>query len=148
MYWLRAWDVQIQRQLDSVTKRQHERWSGSGYRRLDGMDKKKSIEKRVPTCQASSSCDSSSLRWMASNNWLFRDIMSFLLLTNSASIRFFLPRSDETSSVTSQWYIKNAMFKLTLAARVAFDKKTMNYTSIPLTVINWFLSLIFNPKFK
>lgn len=45
------------------------------------------------TCQASSSCDSSSLRWMASSNWLLRDIISFLLLTSSSSIRFFLQRS-------------------------------------------------------
>lgn len=58
------------------------------------------------TCQASSSCDSSSLRWMASNNWLFRHIMSFLLFSNSASIRFFLERNDKTFSHITVIYEK------------------------------------------
>lgn len=59
--------------------------------------------RRDLTCQASSSWESSSFRWIASNNWLFKDIMSFLLRTNSASIRFFLQPKEETSSVTSLW---------------------------------------------
>lgn len=76
-----------------------------------------------PTCQASSSCDSSNLRWMASSNWLFRDIMSFLLLTNSASIRFFLPIKGYISFKCSYWKQVQAssdiLDKITsLAARV------------------------------
>lgn len=58
------------------------------------------------TCHASSSCDSSSLRWMASSNWLFRDIISFLLLTNSTSIRFFLWRVTEQLNIRESVFLK------------------------------------------
>lgn len=53
-----------------------------------------------PTCQASSSWDSSSLRWMASSSWLFRYIMSFLLRTSSASTAVFLHREGNQNIIT------------------------------------------------
>lgn len=42
------------------------------------------------TCQASSCCERFTFCWMASSNWLLRDIMSILHLASSTSTAFFL----------------------------------------------------------
>lgn len=57
--------------------------------------------------------------------------MSFLLLTNSASIRFFLPRYNETSSVTSESHTVQEWIQThnySMATSVDFFKKPINYT--------------------
>jgi len=87
-------------------------------------------ENEYLTCQSSSSCDSSSLRWMASNNRLLSDIMSFLLFNNSTSIRFFLPRKNETFL----WTRMHSNSELRLQEQ-AFYNKTMNRVCFVLQTV-------------
>lgn len=106
------------------------------------MDKRVWKTERDLTCQASSSCDSASLRWMASNNWLFRDIMSFLLLTNSASIRFFLQRKSRNPfshiTVTNNNQFKSSFLKENFKLCLYFCFKTY----ICRTEIHWFVLIV------